>query len=146
MITGEFLTADDLGPLGRLVSPGELLVLEPRDVALVREERAWVNERYLAADQRAEALRKRLLAARLGARGAAVRLGFEEWTIEAAKLGLCDRYLRAVVEKLDSRQQQAMDLPNNFAWQVMPAIVDVTRRVLEATDSEIATGIVFRAK
>src|SRR5688572_20912576 len=101
MIEGEFLTADDLGPLGRLVPPGELLVLEARDAALVRRERAWVNDRYLEADRRAEKMRARLKGSRLGIHGAAVRERFEEWTVEAAKLALCDYYLRTVGEQLD---------------------------------------------
>lgn len=146
MIEGEFLTADDLGPLGRLVAPGELLVMDPQDVGLLRGEREWINARYLEADQRAEVMRKRLKRARLGARGAAVRSLFEDWTVEAAKLGLCDRFLLMLAGRLEKGERHAQNLSPAFRWGSLPQIVDVTRRVLAATDDEITCGQAFRAK
>lgn len=105
MVEGDFLTADDLGPLGRLAAPGELLVLEGRDLARVLSERRWVNERYLAADLHAEAARQRLRTARMGEHRDAVREAFEDWTLEAAKLALCDKYLAVLADHLGAGRQ-----------------------------------------
>lgn len=147
MIKGEYLTADDLGPLGRLVAPGDdMLVLEPRDVKLVRMEREWVGRLYREADRKAEALRKRLRGARQGPHGAVVRERFEDWTVEAAKLALCDHYLLVIIQQLDSGQRQALNPNKQFRWDKLDKIQDVTRRVLDATDGEIEGGTVFRAK
>lgn len=146
MIEGEFLVADDLGPLGRLVAPGELLTLEKWEANKVRAEREWINEQYLKADRRTEALRKRLKGALLSEAGDCVREDFRAWMIEAAKLALCDRYLLTVAGKLDQGEMQAINPPRNFKWQSLPAIQDVIERVLLATDNEILGGVVFRAK
>lgn len=146
MIEGEYLTADDLGPLGRLVPLGEMMILEPRDVELVRKEREWVNNRYREADRRSQALRKRLGGARLGVHGSVVREKFEDWTVEAAKLSLCDSYLLAVAGQLEAGRQQALSPKKTFKWTKLEKIQDVMRRVLEATDAEIEGGTIFRAK
>lgn len=146
MIEGENLTADDLGPLGRLVAPGEMLVLEPRDVKLVRREREWISHLYSKADEKAEKLRRRLGAARLGMHGDAVRDWFEAWTVEAAKLSLCDRYLRAIESQLEADRQQAVAPNASFRWHTQDKIREVAQRVAGAADSEIEGGAVFRAQ
>lgn len=140
------MTADDLGPLGRLVAPGEMLVMAPHDEGQVRMEREWVNARYLEADSKAESLRQRMWTARQGMNGDQVREGFEEWTVEAAKLALCDRYLRQVAGQLDQGNQQAMSPKAGFRWDELPQIREVIQRVINAADSEILGGVVFRAK
>lgn len=146
MIEGEYLTADDLGPLGRLVAPGELLVLENRDARMVHLEREWINARYLEADTRAEALRRRLKRSRLGAHGDVVRERFEDWTVEAAKLALIDRYLLMVAGQLDQGRQQALNPKKTFRWRELEPIQDVVHRVTAATDDEIVGGTVFRVR
>lgn len=145
MIKGEFLAADDLGPLGRLVAPGELLVLEKRDLLLIQEELKWVGDKYLEADTKAEALRKRLARARMGTQGDLVREWFEIWTVEAAKLALCARYLGIVAAKLEEGKQQAANPPNSFHWGKLSQILDLVQRVISAADNEIIGGAVFRA-
>lgn len=145
MIQGEFLVADDLGPLGRIVAPGELEVLEPRDAAKVLLERKWVGEKYLEADRKSEYWRKRMKTSHLGEHHQQVRENFEMWTIEAAKLALCDRFLLAVAGKLDMGQRQAMDLKKNFRFADLPQIKDVVQRVLAASDEEITGGTSYRA-
>lgn len=146
MIEVEFPTADDLGPLGRLVAPGELLTLEKWEAGKVRAERLWINEQYLRADLRTEALRKRLKGALLSEAGDWVREDFRAWMIEAAKLALCGRYLHTVAAQLDQGNTQAISPPKSFKWQQLPAIQDVIERVLLATDNEILNGVVIRAK
>lgn len=147
MIEGEFLTVDDLGPLGRLVAPGELLVLEPRDAGRVRRERAWIGERYAQADRTAEALRRRLKkGALLSEHADDVREFFRAWTLEAAKLSLCDRWLASVERKLDQGERQAMNAPKGFKWESVPQVTEVVQRVIAATDDEIIGGVVFRAR
>lgn len=145
MVEGEFLTADDLGPLGRLVAPGELLVLEEWDVERVHAERTWISERYRRADGRAERLRVRLRTARMGEHRDAVREAFEDWTMEAVKLALCGRYLSVLAGNLGDGRQQAMNLPADFRWEAMPQVTEVWARLLAATDEEIAGGMRFRA-
>lgn len=145
MIKGEFLVCDDLGPLGRLVAPGELEVLEPRDAGKVLLERKWIGEKYLEADRKAEYWRKRMKTSSLGEHHAQVRENFEMWTIEAAKLALCDRFLLAVAGKLDMQQRQAMDLKKSFRFADLPQIRDVVQRVLSASDEEITGGTSYRA-
>lgn len=144
MVEGEFLSADDLGPLGRLVAPGEMRLFEKRDVPEMMAERRWITERYLAADERAERFRRRLKTARMGEHRDAVRWGFEEWTLEAAKLAFCDQCLLRVVGHLDLGRRQAMELPEAFRLRETSQIAEVTRRVLAASDQEIADGMTFR--
>lgn len=146
MIEGEFLVADDLGPLGRLVAPGELRVWEPRDVREIYAEREWINERYLEADRRAEAARKRLKTAHLGGRRDTVREVFDTWTIEAAKYALIDKYLAAVAGQLEGGKQQALNPKRTFEWNSIPQVTDVVQRVIKASDDEIIGGVVFRAR
>ena len=146
MIEGEFLVADDLGPLGRLVAPGELRVWEPRDVREIYAEREWINERYLEADRKAEAARRRLKTAHLGGRRDTVRDVFDTWTIEAAKYALIDKYLAAVAGQLEAGRQQAMNPKRTFEWNAIPQVTDVVQRVIKASDDEIIGGVVFRAR
>ncbi|MFE0472403.1 hypothetical protein ACFW2V_12385 [Streptomyces sp. NPDC058947] len=147
MIKGEFLTADDLGPLGRLVAPGELLVLEPREIDQVRQERVWVGGKYMDADRRAEAFRRRIRrGALLGEHADDVRDAFKAWTIEAAKLSLCDRWLAKIEQMLDKGEKQAMNTPRGFAWDSIPQVTEVVQRVIKATDDEIISGDVFRTR
>lgn len=147
MVKGEFLIADDLGPLGRLVAPGELLVLEPRDVETVRGERGWIKEQYAQADRKAEALRRRLQrGALLGEQAEYVREFFKAWTLEAVKLSLCDRWLASIENKLLNGERQAMNAPKGFRWESVPQVMEVVQRVIKATDDEIIGGIVFRAR
>lgn len=146
MIEGEFLVADDLGPLGRLVAPGELRVWEPREVHEFYRERDWISERYLEADKKAEAARRRLKTAHLGGRRDEMREAFEVWTIEAAKYALIDKYLAAVVGQLEGGRQQAMNPERTFDWNSIPQVTDVIQRVIKARDDEIIGGVVFRAR
>lgn len=154
MIEAEFLSADDLGPLGRLVAPREMLVLEgrddegreSRDLLLVQDELAWVSGRYQEADAKAEKLRKRLATAHLGTQGDRVREAFEMWTVEAAKLALCATYLLRVGAQLDQGEQQAANPPASFRWEALEPIKDVVQRVINAPDTEIIGGAVYRAR
>lgn len=146
MVEGEFLTADDLGPLGRLVARGELVVLEDRDVEKVRQERDWIRKCYTQADRKAEALRGRLRkGAALGEHAEEVRESFRAWTLEAAKLSLCDRWLASVEAKLSQGERQAMKTPRDFRWESIPQVTEVVQRVINATDDEIIGGVIFRA-
>ncbi|NLF17305.1 MAG: hypothetical protein GX595_08610 [Lentisphaerae bacterium] len=144
MITGEFLVCDDLGPLGRLVPPGELFVMEPRDVNLVIAERKWISGKYLEADEKAEQYRKRLKTAHLRGRRDAIREWFDIWTIEAAKYSVCDGWLLAVVGLLEMGKQQAMNVPKNFSYNGYGPIRELTKKVVNATDEEIINGARFR--
>jgi hypothetical protein len=146
VITGEFLVCDDLGPLGRLAPPGDLFVMEPRDVNLVISERRWINEKYLEADEKAERYRKWLKTAHLRGRRDAIREWFDIWTIEAAKYAVCDGWLLSVVGLLEMGKQQAMNVPKDFSYNGFGPIRELTKRVVEATDEEIVGGARFRAK
>lgn len=146
MITGEFLVCDDLGPLGRLAAPGDLFVMEPKDVALVIAERRWINERYLEADEKAERYRKWLRTAHLSGRRDAIRGWFDVWTIEAAKYAICDGWLLSVVGVLEMGKQQAMNVPAAFSYNGFAPVRALTKAVVEATDEEILGGARFRAK
>lgn len=139
MITGKFLTSDDLGSLGRLAERGKLLVLDPgHNVPMLQAEREWIGQRYQEADRRSRTLRARLR------QGERVREAFEVWTIEAAKLALCDRYLRAAEARLISGEPAALNLPRNWCWEDIETVGDLIRQVLDATDDEISGGAVFR--
>jgi hypothetical protein len=146
VITGEFLTADDLGPLGRLVEPGGFLVLEKGDLRLVTEERKWIGEQYRQADRKAEGLRKRLSRACLAGKGQIVRDSFDAWAIEAAKLALCDLWLGKVAEKIGEGSEQVANPPGDFRWMDLPQIQEVVQRVINARDPEIIGGAIFRAR
>lgn len=150
MIQGEFLVCDDLGPLGRLVPRGELLVMDPlpalRDYELVVAERQWIGEKYNDAVRKAGVFRRRLKTAHLGTNHPAIREWFEIWEIEAAKYAVCDRWLLAVVGKLEGGQQMAMNVPPDFTWNGYGPIRELTKRVLGATDAEIVAGARFRVQ
>lgn len=142
----EFPVADDLGPLGRLVMPGELRVWEPRDVPELIEEREWISERYREADRKAEAARRRLKTAHYSGRRDVAREVFDTWAIEAAKYALIDKYLAGVVAQLEAGKQQAMNLARTFELKSIPQVTDVVQRVIKASDDEIIGGVVFRAR
>lgn len=149
MITAEFLVCDDLGPLGRLVAPGELLVMDtpdvnPNDYQLVLAERKWVGEKYQEAEKKTEYYRKRLKTAHLSGRRDAIREWFDIWAIEAAKYAVCDSWLLAVIGKLESGQQMAMDVPKAFTYNGYAPIRDLVKRVVNASDEEIINGARFR--
>jgi hypothetical protein len=147
MIKGDFLTVDDLGPLGRLVDPGELRVLEPRDIEEVRRERAWIGEKYTEAARRADAYRRRIRrGGLLGEHADELRESFMAWTIEAAKLSLCGRWLASIEHMLDKGEQQVMKTPKGFVWGSIPQVTEVVQRVIKATDDEIIGGVAFRAR
>jgi hypothetical protein len=153
MITGEFLVCDDLGPLGRLVAPGELLVMDPlptrRDYDLITAERAWISEKYQEAEKKTEYFRRLLKTARMGGeerRNTVREWGFDVWAIEAAKYAVCDRWLLAVLGKLEAGQQMAMNVPKDFSYNGFGPIRDLTKRVVEATDEEIIAGARFRTQ
>jgi hypothetical protein len=153
MITGEFLVCDDLGPLGRLVAPGELLVMDPlptrRDYDLITAERAWISEKYQEAEKKTEHFRRLLKTARMGGeerRNTVREWGFDVWAIEAAKYAVCDRWLLAVLGKLEAGQQMAMNVPKDFSYNGFGPIRDLTKRVVEATDEEIIAGARFRTQ
>ncbi|MCP9209643.1 hypothetical protein [Streptomyces cucumeris] len=113
---------------------------------MVRSEREWVNARYTEADRKAEAARNRLETAHLGSKRQTIRERFEDWTVEAVKLELCDRYLRAVAGQLSMDRQQAIQPPRDFEWRNQTPVLDVVQRVITASDDEIVRGVVFRAK
>jgi hypothetical protein len=146
VVEDEFLIADDLGPLGRLVKPGELEVLEEWDLPRVREERKWVNDRYRKAFTKAEAFRKRLAGAKLAEHGDAVRESFMAWTIEAAKFALCDQWLDQVERLIKQGKQAPMNPSSEFRWVDLPQIQEVVQRVINASDTEIINGATFRAR
>lgn len=144
MTESEFLTADEMGPFGRLVTPGELRVLSPRDVRHVRAEREWIASRYLNADRSAEAMRKRLTTAHMGRGDSEVREWFIAWTIEAAKLALCDFYLNTVAQLLEQGREQALNPSKKFDWAELPQVQELVQRVINASDTEIISGARFR--
>lgn len=146
MAEGDFLIADDLGPLGRLAPKGELRVLDEEDVEVVRQERAWVGKKFTQAQHKAEALRRRLeRGARLGEHGDSVLEDCRAWLIEAAKYAQCGRWLAAIEDKLRAGEKQALNTPKNFVWQSIPQVTDVVQRVINATEDEIIGGVVLRA-
>jgi len=150
VITGEFLVCDDLGPLGRLVPPGELLVMDtpdvnPNDYQLVLAERRWVGQKFREAEEKAEYYRKRLKTAHLSGKRDVIREWFDIWAIEAAKYAVCDSWLLAVIGKLESGQQMAMNVPPNFTYDGYGPIRELTKKVVNATDEEIINGARFRA-
>lgn len=149
MITAEFLVCDDLGPLGRLVAPGDLLVMDTPDVnsndyQLVLAERRWIGEKYQEAERKTEYYRKRLKTAHLSGKRDAIREWFDIWAIESAKYAICDTWLLAVIGKLESGQQMAMNVPPNFSYNGYEPIRKLTKRVVNATDEEIINGARFR--
>lgn len=151
MITGEFLVCDDLGPLGRLVPPGDLLVMEPpqtspRDHQLLVAERAWITEQYNAADKKAAYYRRRLKTAHLSGKRDAIREWFDIWTIEAEKYAICDRWLLSVIGKLENGEQMAMNVPSDFSWDGYGPVRKLVKQVVGATDEEIIGGARFRAQ
>lgn len=146
MITGEFLVCDDLGPVGRLAPPGDLFVMEPRDVNLVIAERRWISGKYLEADAKAEKYRKMLRTAHMRGRRDAVREWFDIWTIEAAKYAVCDSWLLSIIGRLEMGEQQAMNVPKGFSYNGYGPIRDLTAQVVEASDEEILGGARFRVK
>lgn len=157
MITGEHLVCDELGPLGRLVLPGKLLVMDPpgeegigrgaTDLLVVKAERKWVAQRHEKAEAEAEAFRKALRTAHLGGeeKRERVREWFEIWTLEATKYALCDTWLLAVIGKLESGQQMVMNVPSNFSWDGYSPIQQMKERLFAAGDGEIVEGARFRA-
>lgn len=140
----EFIVCDDLGPLGRMVPPGDLLVLEPREVNLVMAERRWVGERYLEADAKAERYRKRLKTAHLGGNRDAIREWFDVWTLEAAKYAVLSDWLLSITGLLEMGKQQAMNVPKGFSWNGYGPIRELTAAVVGASDEEIVAGRRFR--
>lgn len=151
MITAEFLVCDDLGPLGRLVAPGELLVLDtpetnPNDYQVVLAERKWIGEKYREAERKTEYFRRRLKTAHLGGKRDVIREWFDIWAIEAAKYAICDSWLLAVIGKLESNEQMAMNVPEKFSYNGYEPIRKLTRRILDASDEEIVAGARFRAQ
>lgn len=146
MITCEFLVADDLGPIGRLVEPGELMVLEKWHLPELREERKWIGEKYQDAVRKAEAARKRLSRAQLSGKRDVVREQFDLWTIEAEKYALCDNWLRQVTELVEQGKQAPMNPKATFRWMDVPQIREVVQRVVNAGDTEIIGGASFRAR
>lgn len=158
MIQGEFLVCDDLGPLGRLVSPGEFLPMDPpaesgvgagfSDLVMVRTERQWVGAQYEKADAEAERYRRALRTAHLGGEGKRerVREWFEVWTIEAAKYALCDHWLLVIIGKLESGESTGMNVPKDFSWEGFGPIRSMKARLFDAADREIAEGARFRAQ
>lgn len=158
MIEGAFLVCDDLGPLGRLVPPGELLVMDPpgedergpgaTDLLTVQAERKWIGRQYERVDAEAECFRKSLRTAHLGGeeKRRLMREWFEVWTLEAAKYALCDRWLLGVIGQLESGKQMAMNVPKNFSWDGYGPIREMTERLFAASDGEIIQGARFRAQ
>lgn len=147
MITGEFLVCDDLGPMGRLVAPGEALLMEPNECELVVAERKWISVKFTEAEQKAEAYRRMLKTARQGGQEKydAVREWFSVWTIEAAKYSICDNWLLSVIGRLETGEPMAMNVPKDFHWNKYGPVRELTKRVVEATDEEILHGARFRA-
>lgn len=146
MAEGDFLIADDLGPLGRLTPKGELRVLDEEDAEMVRQERAWVGEKFTYAQRKAEALQRRLeRGARLGEYGDSVLEDCRAWLIEAAKYAQCGRWLMAIEGKLRNGEKQALNTPKDFVWLSIPQVTDVVQRVINASEDEIIGGVVLRA-
>lgn len=142
----EFIVCDDLGPLGRMVAPGDLLVLEPRDAARVLAEKKWIDGEYLKADRKAEAYRKMLGRAHYSNRRDAVREWFDVWTIEAAKLAVCSEWLLRIAGMLEMGKQQAINVPKGFSWNGFGPVRKLTAAITGADDKEIKGGRRFRAK
>lgn len=159
MITGEHLVCDELGPLGRLVPPGKVLVMDPpgmeeeeqglsaTDLLVVKAERRWVAQQYERAEAEAEAFRRALRTAHLGGeeKRERVREWFEIWTLEATKFALCDTWLLQVIGKLESGQQMVMNVPADFSWDGYGPIRKMKERLFAAGDGEIVQGARFRA-
>lgn len=148
MITGEFLVCDDLGPMGRLVAPGEALLMDPNDCKLVESERRWIGVKFTEAEKKARAYRRMLKTARQGGQEKydAVRDWFSAWTIESTKYATCDKWLLSVIGRLESDQPMAMNVPKDFHWNKYGPIRELAKRVIEATDEEILHGAQFRAE
>lgn len=146
MITGEFLVCDDLGPIGRLAAPGEMLVMNPDDFEMISIERSWIGEKFTEAEKKAERYRRMLKTAHLGGekKRDAVREWFDVWTIEAAKYSICDRWLLSVIGKLEGGDPMVMNVPKNFKWRDYGPIRELTQKVVGATDEEVLGGIRFR--
>jgi hypothetical protein len=135
--------ADDLGPLGRLVAPGELLVLSPGEEDLVRRELEWVGSKYHEAKEKADRARVRLKTAHLGMRREHVRDMFEIWTWEAAKLVYVGHCLKRILGLLQRGEEAVLDLPRRFRISDMPQVESVRKKMLAATDAEIVDGARF---
>lgn len=148
MITGEFLVCDDLGPMGRLVAPGDALLMEPGELELVEAERRWIGEKFIEAEKKVETYRRMLRTARQGGekKYEAVREWFSIWVIEAAKYSICDKWLLAVIGRLELGEPMVMNAPKDFHWNRYGPIRELTKKVVEATDEEILNGARFRVE
>ncbi len=144
MITGKFLVCDDLGPLGRLVARGELMVLEPADAALLRSESGWILEKRQEADATAEKYRKWLRTAHLSNRRDVAREWFDIWAIEAAKYAVCLNFLNGVGGQLKAGKQQVMNVPRGFSYDGYGPIRALVKEVLATSDREVIDGRAFR--
>lgn len=146
MITGQFLGVDDLGPLGRLVARGEMLVLDPNEKRMVIAEREWIAMKLHEAERYSRAYRKRLATAHMSNSREWVREMVDAWELEIAKFLVCDKWLLQVLGRLESNEQMAMNVPPDFSYDGYGPVRELKKRVLGASDREMIDGARFRVQ
>lgn len=115
MITGEFLVADDLGPAGRLVAPGETLVLRRGDREMVEAEIAWVRAKMHEADRLLVKVCK-LVPWREAEELDRLFDAMINWTPEAVKYGIIEAYLGGVAAELLKKGKTDIFVRSRFSW------------------------------
>lgn len=125
MITGEFLTADDLGPAGRFAGPGESLVLRAAEQRLVASEVRWVTGRMRAADRHLVSLCE-LLPGQAEEELDCTFDAMVDWTAEAVKYGLMASYLGELSQELETKGKAGVFIRSRFRWADYNVVSDLT--------------------
>lgn len=115
MITGEFLVADDFGPLGRLLGRGESMVFRAGDRELLVNEAKWINGELRKADRMLFKL-SALVPMREDADLDRIFEAMINWTPEAVKLGVCRARILHEIKELGEKGKTTMLVPSKFAW------------------------------
>ncbi len=123
MITGEFLVVDDLGPLGRLLGPGESMVFRAGERELLMNEVKWVGGKLRYADRLLVKLSE-LVPLREEAELDRIFEAMINWTVEAVKLGVCRARILHEIKELGEKGKTTMLVPSKFTWTSYNAVQD----------------------
>lgn len=123
MITGEFLVADDLAQAGRLVAPGESLILRSGDRQLLPNEMEWIKGKLKEADRLLVKLCK-LVPWRENEELDRIFDAMINWSAEAVKYGVMLPYLTEVDSELARKGKVDIFVRSRFRWTDYPVISD----------------------
>jgi hypothetical protein len=123
VITGEFLVADDFGPLGRLLGRGESMVFRAGERELLVNEAKWIGGELRKADRLLTKL-SALVPLREEAELDRIFEAMINWTPEAVKLGVCRARILHEIKELGEKGKTAMLVPSKFAWTSYNAVQD----------------------